>query len=133
MAYRFGNYKWIRDGALDNHVPGKTTGHIEMANLGLVTLELTGDMQGELKGHTVNFCNPDYDPGYVFDHGPYKSDAATYLDGFSVTQRGEVGDVTCQPYFYLEWYSRENGRCVIELDREHCHIGSVTRGDTHVE
>lgn len=109
---------------LDNHIPGRTTGSIVLASLEDVTLHLDGDMVGDLMGKVVEFSNPDYDGRFVFDHGPYMSRASEYLDGFSRAQRGQVGDIVLHHYFYLEWYSEANGRCVIELPIESCRVSN---------
>lgn len=133
MVCRFGDYKWVQSGTLDNRELGRTTGTIQLASLGEVVLSLSGDMQGELRGQALTFTNPEYDPKHQFDHGPYKSTAKEYFDGFSKRQTGEVGDILIKPYLYIEWYSNENWRCVIELDREHCNVGNNAGGGVHVE
>lgn len=133
MAFRFGNYRWVKQGTLDNRVAGRTVGTLDLAVVGKVLLELDGDMQGALRGKLAHFQNPEYDPAYVFDHGPYTSTAEEYMDGFSSRQQGDVGDILGEPYFYLEWYSRANGRCVVELDGKYCHAREATGGAPHVE
>ncbi len=47
------------------------------------------------------------------------------MDAFATRQTGKVGDITAglppidySSTPYVEWYSEENGRVVIELDRE---------------
>ena len=107
---------------MDNRIPGKTTGRISLATLDEVLMCLRGDMANELQGKVVEFSNPDYDENFVFDHGPYKSSASEYLTDFAADQRGDVGDIFSNPYFYLEWYSEANGRCVIELPHDCCRI-----------
>ncbi|HUT56332.1 MAG TPA: hypothetical protein VNA25_00495, partial [Phycisphaerae bacterium] len=56
-------------------------------------------------------------------------DRAKYLEGFSLTQTGEVGDMTAglppQDYVnypYFEWYSEANGRVVLELEPEQVEV-----------
>ena len=123
MAWRFGNYRFVKEGYLDNTSPGRTTGEIEFAHLGKVILQLNGDMQGDLKHVRMHFNNPDYDAKYVFDHGGGStSTARKYLTHFSRNQKGEVGDILNDPYLYLEWCSEDNGRCVIELPRDCCTL-----------
>jgi len=118
MAWRFGNYKYVRRGELDNSTLGLTHGNVEFSSSGVVRFQLTGDMQGILKGKRIRFANPDYNPEYIFEHCvERKSTADEYMEGFMKEQRGEVGDILGENYLYIEWYSRENGRCVIELDK----------------
>ncbi|HUU82140.1 MAG TPA: DUF2958 domain-containing protein, partial [Phycisphaerae bacterium] len=56
-------------------------------------------------------------------------DRAKYLEGFSLTQTGEVGDMTAglppQDYVnypYFEWYSEANGRVVLELEPDQVEV-----------
>ncbi|OHB52632.1 MAG: hypothetical protein A2Y12_03690 [Planctomycetes bacterium GWF2_42_9] len=51
------------------------------------------------------------------------------MQGFSVRQTGKVGDITAglppadyAPYPYLEWYSDENGRVVLELQADQVKV-----------
>ncbi|MCX5646696.1 MAG: hypothetical protein NTZ17_18770 [Phycisphaerae bacterium] len=51
------------------------------------------------------------------------ADAEDYMDGIAPQQTGKVGDITAGlppvdyvNYPYIEWYSDENGRVVIELE-----------------
>lgn len=116
MAWRFGNYNFVKEGRLNNKRDGFTFGEIEFASIGRVRLELSGNMQGGLAGKALRFANPDYDPDCVFDHGGgRKSDAGTYMEHFHPLQKGEVGDIFGEPYLHIEWHSGANGRCVIEL------------------
>ena len=116
MAWRFGSYHWVEKGIIDNTVAGHVAGAIAFAGLGEVLLHLTGDMEGDLKGRRIQFRNPGYDADFVFDHGAGKvSTAPIYMKGFDRRQIGESGDIRGEPYFYVEWYSESNGRCVIEL------------------
>ena len=118
MAWRFANYKFVRQGELDNSTLGQTRGEIEFASCGIVNFNLSGDMQGNLKGKRIRFANPNYDPKFVFEHSAeLKSTPDEFMEGFAREQRGEVGDILGENYLYIEWYSRENGRCVIELDK----------------
>ena len=53
----------------------------------------------------------------------------TYMKDFAFVQEGEVGDITAglppYPYVkypYIEWYSKLNGRVVLELDEDQIEI-----------
>lgn len=119
MAWRFGNYHFVKQGTLDNTQLGRTTGEIEFADLGRVALDLRGDMQGNLLNQRIRFSNPDYDPNFVFDHGGgMTSNASEYMSKLGGKQIGEVGDIFGDPYLYIEWYSEANGRCVVELSKD---------------
>ena len=119
MAWRFGSYRFVRQGILDNTQSGRTTGELEFADVGRVMLDLRGDMQGNLLNRKIRFNNPDYDPKYIFDHGGGDtSTAGVYMRDFDTKQSGQVGDIFGEPYLYIEWYSDSNGRCVIELPED---------------
>lgn len=56
-------------------------------------------------------------------------DRKSYLKGFSIVQRGELGDFTTgkdsnkyADYFYFEWYSDSNGRVVYEGESSEVEI-----------
>jgi hypothetical protein len=56
-------------------------------------------------------------------------DAVAYMQGFSLEQNGKAGDITAGlppvdyvDYPYIEWYSEENGRVVIEPEREQVEV-----------
>jgi len=123
MAWRFGNYQFVKGGVLDNTKSGITRGEIEFASVGKIPFNLHGDMQGNLYGKAIRFANPEYDPNFVFEHcAGRESDAQKYMEGFAPRQQGYVGDISGQPYLYIEWYSEENDRCVIELDAKDYEI-----------
>ena len=119
MAWRFGSYRFVKQGILDNTQLGRITGEIEFADVGRVMLDLHGNMQGNLQNRRICFSNPDYDPEHIFDHGGGgASSAAVYMQDFDTKQIGQVGDIFGKPYLYIEWYSDSNGRCVIELPED---------------
>jgi len=108
-------------GELDNTVQGKVTGWLQFASLKQkVALELEGNFHRDIRGATIRFRGR----GRKGD-----PDAARYLKGFCLTQTGEVGDITAglPPYDYLkepyiEWYSTENGRVVLEPGRGNVEV-----------
>jgi hypothetical protein len=119
MAWRPTQY--LIEGELDNTVPGKVTGWIEFAGIeGKVTFDLTGDFHRDIRGAKVHFVG----------HGR-KNDpaAAKYMTGMAVHQTGKAGDITAglpprdySGYPYIEWYSVENGRVVLELQPEQVQV-----------
>lgn len=116
MAWR-PNEQFI-EGELDNTVLGKVTGWMRFAGMSeKVIFDLEGDFHRDIRGAKVRI------------HGNEESvnseESSRYMEGFSTLQKGKVGDMTAgrEPvdyvnYPYFEWYSEDNGRCVIELGAE---------------
>ena len=116
MAWR--PYENLIAGELDNRVAGKVTGSLRFVGMEeQVKLDLTGDFHRDIRGTKIRLSNRQ--PEDRNHTGPVGS----YMRGFSPTQTGEVGDITAglAPYDYtrdrpyVEWYSDENGRVVLEL------------------
>ena len=118
MGWRPTNY--LKEGELDNTVPGKVTGWIRFAGLKEdVNLDLQGDFHRDIRGAKIHFLGRGRD-------GP---EAEKYMEGFSQSQLGKVGDMTAglppQDYLdypYIEWYSEANGRIVVELEPNQVHL-----------
>lgn len=127
MAWRID--ETVIRGEIDNRVRGRVTGRIWFVGRAEpVELELKGDCWRDLAGRKLEFANPRPRPGE--------------LTGFAPRQAGVVGDITAsrkvkvpeipleqigeyyaakKPWpwhwgnsLYLEWFSRRNGRVVIE-------------------
>ena len=80
---------------------------------------LTGDFYRDIRGAKIRFTGRG---------DPSIKDAAYFLE-FAATQTGAVGDITAgRPprdhvgYPYIEWYSKQNGRVVIELPRDQVQV-----------
>lgn len=110
MAWRPSAY--LIEGELDNTEPGKVTGWLRFAGLPYtVQLELSGNCHRDIRGSRIRL------------HGSANGEeAASNMHGLSERQIGEVGDITAGlpprdyvDYPYIEWYSEENGRVVLEL------------------
>ncbi len=127
MAWRIDEH--VVRGEIDNRVRGSVTGRIWFAGRAeAVELALKGNAWADLAGRKLEFVNPSPQPG---------------LPGsFAQKQEGSTGDITAsrkvrvpdiplgefdeyyaakKPFpwhwgnsLYLEWYSRSNGRVVIE-------------------
>jgi hypothetical protein len=114
MAWR--PYDLFIEGELDNTVQGKVTGWMRFAGLNeQVVFDLEGNFHRDIRGAKVKLQGN----GDTAD----LEKAVRYMEGFSLLQTGKVGDMTAgRPpadyvqYPYFEWYSTENGRCVIELE-----------------
>lgn len=120
MAWR--PYDQFIEGILDNTVPGKVTGWMRFAGLkDKVMFDLAGNFHRDIRGARVRLR------GEGESANPEES--AKYMEGFSLIQKGNVGDMTAglppqdyTSYPYWEWYSEDNGRCVIELEPEQVEI-----------
>ena len=119
MAWR--PHENLISGELDNSVLGKVTGWLRFVGMKeVVELDLAGDFHRDIRGTKVRLRNP---------NPTQDGDRAKYLDGFSPTQTGNVGDMTAGllpqdyvAYPYFEWYSEANGRVVLELDPEQVEV-----------
>ncbi|MGB2755451.1 MAG: hypothetical protein WBD75_09845 [Phycisphaerae bacterium] len=120
MAWRPTRY--LIEGELNNTLPGKVTGWMEFAGMGQgVTFDLAGDFHRDIRGAKIHLVGKGR-----------REDPATakYMDGLAVHQIGKVGDITAglpprdyAGYPYIEWYSKENGRVVLELEPEQVQAG----------
>ena len=110
------------EGVLDNRIQGKITGWMLFAGIkDKVMFELEGNFHRDIRGAMVRLRGE----GQSAD----LAEASQYMEGFSVLQKGNVGDMTAglppQDYSttpYWEWYSQENGRCVIELEPDQVEL-----------
>lgn len=115
MAWR--PIEYVIEGELDNTMLGKVTGWIQFAGIqDKIVLELAGDFHRDIRGAKLHFYGDASD-------GAVPEDSLRYFEGFSLTQTGNTGDITAgkEPrdyvdYPYIEWYSDQNGRVVLELD-----------------
>ena len=120
MAWRPIDY--LVEGELDNTVLGKVTGWMAFAGLKeKVVFDLEGDFHRDIRGAKVRFHGD--------GHSADAELAMKYMGDFSMIQKGKVGDMTAgkEPadyvrYPYFEWYSDDNGRCVIELESDQVEI-----------
>jgi hypothetical protein len=82
---------------------------------------LKGDFHRDIRGTKIQFFG---------DAKEDEEGAKEYIEGLSSQQTGKTGDMTAgfepadyvRGRCYLEWYSRENGRVVIELDQSHVKV-----------
>jgi len=120
MAWRLAHL--LIEGELDNTVLGKITGWMKLAGIKeKVVFDLKGDFHRDIRGAKI------YLTGDARENEP---GAKEYMDGFLTKQRGDAGDITAglAPFdyvrgrCYIEWYSNENGRVVIELEQEQLQI-----------
>ena len=115
MAWRPTEY--LICGELDNTAPGKVTGWMKFAGMKeKVTFDLEGNFHRDIRGAKIHFTGDAYEDQAELD-------GSSYLDGFAVHHTGKAGDITAglppQDYSstpYIEVYSDQNGRIVIELE-----------------
>ncbi len=121
MAWRPDRY--LVGGELDNTKPRKVTGWMEFVGLeSRVTFDLDGDFHRDIRGAKIEF----HGSGGIAANA---RQAAEYFRQFATHQTGKVGDMTAglPPHDYgrspyLEWYSDQNGRVVVELDSEQLEV-----------
>ena len=127
MAWR--PYQNLIEGELDNTVPGKVTGWIHFLGMDEpVKFELEGDFHRDIRGAKIRFHNSN--PSDRNHSGALSgTPAGSYMKGFSPVQTGRVGDITAglSPHDYgdhpyVEWYSDQNGRVVLELEPEQVEV-----------
>ena len=115
MAFRPTEY--LIEGELDNTNPGKVTGWMRFAGLReKVTFDLEGDFHRDIRGAKIRLKG---------DDSTNDLDAVGYMQGFARHQTGNAGDITAglEPADYVsspyvEWYSKQNGRVVLELETD---------------
>ena len=122
MAWRPTQY--LVEGELSNEEPGIVTGWMQFAGMkNKMAFDLEGNFHRDIRGAKIHFQGDAYE-------GEVPEDAERYLEGFGEHQTGKVGDMTAglppadyvSGYCYLEWYSEENGRVVIELESEQVEV-----------
>lgn len=115
MAWRPTQY--LIKGELDNTERHKVTGWMEFLGLeSRVTFDLHGEFHRDIRGAKIEFYG-------LGGQTANARKAAEYFNGFATHQTGKVGDITAglpprdySDYPYIEWYSDQNGRVVLELD-----------------
>lgn len=112
MAEKFGNFRWVKEGYLDNRVAGTVVGQITLAGVGPVDVCLRGDCTGEIAGKAIRFQNSNF-----FDDAI----AAEVLADFAIPQIGQVSLISFDPHPllpphpYIEWFSDRKAHYRIEL------------------
>ena len=119
MAWRPTAY--LIEGELDNTTPGKVTGWMRFAGMkGKVTFDLKGNFHRDIRGAKIRLKGDGEEPD---------ARAAKNMTHISPEQTGDVGDITAgrEPrdyvaYPYIEVYTDQNGRIVIELDADQVEV-----------
>jgi hypothetical protein len=112
MAQKFGNSRWVKEGFLDNRVPGTVVGRIEFAAVGPVEVFLRGDFKGEIAGQVIQFRNSRYEDEDL---------AGQVIGDMENPQIGTVNLMSFDPHPnlaphpYIEWFSLRKNHYRIEL------------------
>ncbi len=110
------------EGELDNTAPGKVTGWMRFAGMKQkVIFDLQGNFHRDIRGAKIHLTG---------DGQANDPQARAYMNSFSPRQTGETGDITAglppadyvSGQVYVEWYSEENGRVVIELSQDQVKV-----------
>lgn len=121
MAWRPSHY--LIHGILDNVHLGRVTGTLKFEGMDdPVLLDLAGDFHRDIRGAKLELLG---DPNAALSN----DNARRYFVGFSNIQTGKVGDITAGlpphdyvPYPYIEWYSDQNGRVVLEYEASQVRV-----------
>ena len=112
MAEKFGGYRWVKEGYLDNRTPGVVVGAMTFASLGPIEFYLNGDFKPDIAGRIFSFKNSQFadDPN-----------AASRLLDLTNPQLGAVSSISFDPHPllaphpYIEWFSLKGDHYRIEL------------------
>jgi len=112
MAEKFGGYRWVKEGYLDNRTRGVVVGEMTFASLGPIEFYLNGDFKPDIAGLIFSFKNPQFadDPN-----------AGSRLLDFANPQIGTVSSISFDPHPllaphpYIEWFSLGGDHYRIEL------------------
>lgn len=124
MAWRPNNN--LIEGVLSNTVPGKASGWIDFYREGKsplhCTLELDGDFLDDIRGRIVHFWNDS--PSDMGADGSLGRNEPGFMDTMTQVQAGKTGDITFANgrFLCVEWYSKRNGRIVLEIDRQSVEV-----------
>ena len=112
MAEKFGGYRWVKEGYLDNRTPGVVVGAMTFASLGSIEFYLNGDFKPDIAGRIFSFQNSQFadDPN-----------ASSRLLDLASPQLGTVSSISFDPHPllaphpYIEWFSLNGDHYRIEL------------------
>ncbi len=112
MAEKFGGYRWVKAGYLDNRTQGIVVGTMVFAAVGPVDFYLHGDFKPDIAGRIFSFTNSQFaDDAHV----------ASRLVDLGTFQVGTVSSISfdphplLEPHPYIEWFSSGGNHYRIEL------------------
>lgn len=112
MAQKFGNSRWVKEGFLDNRVPGTVVGRMVFAAVGPVDVFLRGDFKGKIAGQVIQFHNSRFEDEEL---------AGQVIGDMENPQIGTVNLISfdphpnLEPHPYIEWFSLRKNHYRIEL------------------
>ena len=123
MAEKFGKFRWVKEGYLDDGIDGYVVGQIVFAAIGAVDFCLKGNFKPDIAGKVIQFKNSQF----VDD-----AHAAGRLGDFVNPHRGQVSLISFDPHPllaphpYIEWFSEQEDHYRIELGPDD---GWIVEGD----
>ncbi len=112
MAEKFGGYRWVKEGYLDNRIQGVVVGEMTFASIGPIEFYLNGDFNSDIAGLIFSFKNSQF-----VDN----SNASSRLLDLANPLTGTVSLISFDPHPllaphpYIEWFSLNGDHYRIEL------------------
>ena len=130
MAEKFGGYRWVKEGYLDNRTRGVVVGEMTFASLGPIEFYLNGDFKPDIAGLIFSFKNPQFadDPN-----------AGSRLLDLANPQIGTVSSISFDPHPllaphpYIEWFSLGGDHYRIELQEGDARLLDPAEASCHDE
>ena len=121
MAWRPARY--LIEGELDNTERRRVIGWMRFYGVrGPVSVDLQGEFHRDIRGTKLRMYGDLTQPTDM-------EEAAEYMRSFATHQTGNVGDITAGlpprdyvSYPYVEWYSDQNGRVVLDISPEQIEV-----------
>jgi len=126
MAQKFGNFRWVKEGYLDNRIEGVVVGQMLFAGIGLVEFCLSGQFTGQISGQVIRFQNSKY------------IDDARAIDFLADLEDPHIGKVSLisfdphpllPPHPYIEWFSQHEDHYRLELEPNDAQV--ISDNDLH--
>ena len=130
MAEKFGGYRWVKEGYLDNRTQGVVVGKMTFACLGPIEFYLNGDFKSDIAGRIFSFENSQF----VDD-----SNAGARLLDMANPQIGTVSSISFDPHPllaphpYIEWFSLKGDHYRIELQEGDARLLDVAEASCYEE
>ncbi len=130
MAEKFGGYRWVKEGYLDNRTRGVVVGKMTFASLGPIEFYLNGDFKPDIAGRIFSFKNSQFvdDPN-----------SASRLLDLANPQIGTVSSISFDPHPllaphpYIEWFSLSGDHYRIELQEGDARLLDLAEASCYEE
>lgn len=101
-------------GELENTINGRITGWMKFAGMKeKVTFDLIGDFDPSIRGTRIRFSGTGSEDDEL---------AESYMYRFTEEQTGNAGDIVAGDNPRIEWFSKTEGRMMIELEAESIEV-----------